>query len=375
MRPRRAAIARRCSWPLRLVASAARLRREVRVGRPGAGQARKLDLVLDWFPNPDHVAIYEAQAKGYFKQVGLDVKPHVPSDPSAPIKQVAAGRADARDLLRARGAAGPRAGAAGGRGRGARPAPAHVADRDRASPASARSATCAESASARPASRTSRPTSRRSSRARSVPPSSVKETNVGASLLPAMLSGQGRRDARRLLERRGRRAAASAARSPGSSPVDRLGRARLRRARAGRQLGQARRPARRPAAVHLGRRPRGERGAARTRAARPSALLDANPDLKAKETARERARHDPDAVPGEQRRPWGYLDPVAWRNYGGWMVEQRPPEGPARHQRGDHERPAAGPGLEVAAGNRPPGVRQRERICTGRIRLDRNAGP
>jgi hypothetical protein len=19
-------------------------------------------------------------------------------------------------------------------------------------------------------------------------------------------------------------------------------------------------------------------------------------------------------------RPWGYMDPVAWRNYGGWMV-------------------------------------------------------
>jgi putative hydroxymethylpyrimidine transport system substrate-binding protein len=53
-----------------------------------------LDLVLDWFPNPDHVAIYEAQARGYFKQVGLDVRTHVPSDPAAPIKQVAAGRAD-----------------------------------------------------------------------------------------------------------------------------------------------------------------------------------------------------------------------------------------------------------------------------------------
>jgi hypothetical protein len=22
----------------------------------------------------------------------------------------------------------------------------------------------------------------------------------------------------------------------------------------------------------------------------------------------------------EGNRPWGYMDPVAWRNYGGWMV-------------------------------------------------------
>ena len=40
------------------------------------------------------MAIYEAQSKGYFRDVGLDVRPRVPSDPSAPIKQVAAGRVD-----------------------------------------------------------------------------------------------------------------------------------------------------------------------------------------------------------------------------------------------------------------------------------------
>ena len=55
-----------------------------------------------------------------------------------------------------------------------------------------------------------------------VPESSVKETNVGASLLPAMLSGQGRRDAGRLLERRGRRAA-PAPPAAWIAPVDRLG--------------------------------------------------------------------------------------------------------------------------------------------------------
>jgi putative hydroxymethylpyrimidine transport system substrate-binding protein len=65
------------------------------------------ELMLDYFPNADHAAIYAAQAKGYFKQAGLDVKIRTPSDPSVPIKQVAAGRMDLAisyepELLRAR---------------------------------------------------------------------------------------------------------------------------------------------------------------------------------------------------------------------------------------------------------------------------------
>jgi len=51
-------------------------------------------LALDWFPNPDHAGIYEALERGYFEQAGLEVDPQIPSDPSAPIKQVAAGRVD-----------------------------------------------------------------------------------------------------------------------------------------------------------------------------------------------------------------------------------------------------------------------------------------
>ncbi len=54
----------------------------------------KLDLELDFYPNPDHSGIYEALRKGYFAGAGLDVAPHNPSDPSAPIKLVAAGHAD-----------------------------------------------------------------------------------------------------------------------------------------------------------------------------------------------------------------------------------------------------------------------------------------
>jgi putative hydroxymethylpyrimidine transport system substrate-binding protein len=59
----------------------------------GAG-TEQFDLALDWFPNPDHAGIYMALDRGYFEEAGLDVRPQAPSDPSAPIKQVAAGRAD-----------------------------------------------------------------------------------------------------------------------------------------------------------------------------------------------------------------------------------------------------------------------------------------
>ena len=64
---------------------------------PSTGSAtspQPFTLELDWYVNPDHAGIFTAIDKGYFRQAGLDVKPQVPSDPSAPIKQVAAGRAD-----------------------------------------------------------------------------------------------------------------------------------------------------------------------------------------------------------------------------------------------------------------------------------------
>jgi putative hydroxymethylpyrimidine transport system substrate-binding protein len=56
--------------------------------------SKRVELMLDFFPNADHAPIYAAQAAGYFRQAGLDVKVRAPSDPSAPIKQVAAGRVD-----------------------------------------------------------------------------------------------------------------------------------------------------------------------------------------------------------------------------------------------------------------------------------------
>ena len=60
----------------------------------GRGAAEPFRLELDFYVNPDHVGVFEALERGYFEEAGLEVSAEVPSDPSAPIRQVAAGRAD-----------------------------------------------------------------------------------------------------------------------------------------------------------------------------------------------------------------------------------------------------------------------------------------
>jgi len=56
--------------------------------------ADKLELLLDWFINPDHGPIIVAQQQGYFAKQGLEVSMVEPADPSMPPKLVAAGKAD-----------------------------------------------------------------------------------------------------------------------------------------------------------------------------------------------------------------------------------------------------------------------------------------
>ncbi|MEA2482006.1 MAG: putative hydroxymethylpyrimidine transport system substrate-binding protein [Thermoleophilaceae bacterium] len=73
----------------------------------GPGGTQKLEVMLDWIPNPDHAGIYTAQGRHLFRDVGLNVKIDRPPDPSSPIKQVAARRVDLAisyepEVLRAR---------------------------------------------------------------------------------------------------------------------------------------------------------------------------------------------------------------------------------------------------------------------------------
>jgi putative hydroxymethylpyrimidine transport system substrate-binding protein len=60
----------------------------------GAGAPRPFSLMLDFFPNADHAAIYAAISRGDFTAAGLNVRPEVPADPSQPLKLLAAGKVD-----------------------------------------------------------------------------------------------------------------------------------------------------------------------------------------------------------------------------------------------------------------------------------------
>jgi putative hydroxymethylpyrimidine transport system substrate-binding protein len=60
----------------------------------GGGSVERVDLVLDYQPNADHAGLYTAIEEGEFKQAKLDVRPRTPSDPSAPLKLLASGKAD-----------------------------------------------------------------------------------------------------------------------------------------------------------------------------------------------------------------------------------------------------------------------------------------
>ena len=59
-----------------------------------SGGTQSMTLMLDWFPNADNVGIYQALAAGDFEKAGLNVHIQVPSDPALPLKLLEAGKTD-----------------------------------------------------------------------------------------------------------------------------------------------------------------------------------------------------------------------------------------------------------------------------------------
>ncbi len=283
-----------------------------------AVKVRSLDVMLDWFPNPDHVAIYQAIESGYFRDVSLDVKPRVPSDPAAPIKQVAAGRADLAISYE----------------------PEVLLAREQGLPVVAVAALVQKPLTSLMATGTSGVGSVRDLRGKrvgtagipyqeayldtilrraNVPKSSVKVTNVGASLLPAMLSGKvdatlgafWNVEGVELRQRRQR---------PRIVPVNRLGVPdydELVLVANSDSLEDKRDDLR----LFISALSRGARTARSDPRAAAEALLDANNDLKARSTRESVRLTIPTLFPEKRTQPFGYLDRVKWRNYGGWMVD------------------------------------------------------
>jgi putative hydroxymethylpyrimidine transport system substrate-binding protein len=59
-----------------------------------SGATQSMTVMLDWFPNADHVGLYQAVANGDFEKAGLNVHIQVPSDPALPLKLLEAGKTD-----------------------------------------------------------------------------------------------------------------------------------------------------------------------------------------------------------------------------------------------------------------------------------------
>lgn len=60
----------------------------------GTSRLEPYTVMLDYVPNADHAGLYAALDAGLYRKAGLDVKLQPPPDPAAPLRLLAAGRAD-----------------------------------------------------------------------------------------------------------------------------------------------------------------------------------------------------------------------------------------------------------------------------------------
>jgi putative hydroxymethylpyrimidine transport system substrate-binding protein len=280
------------------------------------GEAQPFSLTLDFYPNPDHAGIYMAQKLGYFREAGLDLSVSAPSDPSAPLKLLAAGRTDlaisyepevalARDKgldLVAVGALVNRpltsmiwlrkSGIKGvGDLRGKTVATAGISYQD----------AFLKTILARV----------------HLSPSDVKAVNVGFGLLPALVGGSAQAMLGGYvnvegvdLRKRGK--------DPVVTPVDKLGvptydelvlvanRKRLEED-----------PER--FRLFIAALERGTNAAVKQPKAATRAVLEANHDLEPKLTEAEIKATLPLLGARAKGQPYGYMDPGAWREFAGWM--------------------------------------------------------
>lgn len=61
---------------------------------PSVDAARELTLILDWFPNVDHLPIYAAREQGLFAEEGLEINIISPSETADGLKMAASGNVD-----------------------------------------------------------------------------------------------------------------------------------------------------------------------------------------------------------------------------------------------------------------------------------------
>jgi len=280
------------------------------------GEAEPFSLTLDFYPNPDHAGIYMAQKLGYFEDAGLDVDVRTPSDPAAPIKQVAAGRTDLAISYE------PELALADEQGLDV-VAVAALIDRPLTSMIWLKESGIKGIGDLRGKTIATAGIPYQDAYLRTIlaranlSPTDVNVVNVGFGLLPAIVSGRadamlgGFRNVEGVdLRLRGK--------DPVVTPVDQLGvptydelvlvaqRARLDED---------------PEAIRLfaAALARGAAAAVESPNAALEALLKANPALDPKLTRAEVKATLPLLEPSNPAQPYGYMDPAQWSRFTGWM--------------------------------------------------------
>jgi putative hydroxymethylpyrimidine transport system substrate-binding protein len=285
---------------------------------PPAG-VKPFTVMLDWFPNADHAPLYTAIADGYFRAVGLEVHPVVPSETAEPLKLLAAGKVDMAisyepQLLLARDQ-GLKLVSIGALVQ--RPLTsiialptAHVSSvSDLAGKTVGTAGIPYQAAMLRSALRSA-----------GVNPANVKEVNVGFNLVPAMLSGKvaatlgGYWNYEAIqLQLMHKHPVTIPIDQAGVPPYDELVLV-VREAQA-RADGQDLR-----AFMHA--LTQGERAVRADPQAAANLLLKANPSLEGKLQLESIRQTLPAATPANPSDPYGWQEPSQWASFGDWMYAQ-----------------------------------------------------
>ena len=280
------------------------------------GSREGFGLTLDFYPNPDHAGIYMAQKLGYFEEAGLDLSIETPSDPAAPVKQVAAGRTDLAISYE------PEVALAREQGLDV-VAVAALVDRPLTSMIWLKDSGIGGIADLRGKTIATAGIPYQEAYLKTIlaranlSPDDVKTVNVGLGLLPAIVGGKaqailgGFRNVEGIdLRLRGK--------SPVVTPVDRLGVPTYDELVL---VAQGERLSDDPEAIRLfiGALARGTAAAVGDPKLAASAVLDANKSLDPKTTSAEIAATLPLLEPSQKGRPFGYMNPGSWADFAGWM--------------------------------------------------------
>jgi putative hydroxymethylpyrimidine transport system substrate-binding protein len=284
-----------------------------------AAKTKPFAVMLDWFPNADHAALYTAMDRGYFRAVGLNVHAVVPAETAEPLKLLAAGKVDMAisyepQLLLARDQ-GLRLVSVGALVQ--RPLTsiialpgAHVTKvADLAGKTVGTAGIPYQTAELRTALQSA-----------GVNPASVKEVNVGFNLVPAMLSGKVAATLGGFWNYEGIQLELLH-KHPLTIPVNRAGvptydeLIMVVREDEAHTRGQDLR-------AFMQALTQGERAVRADPRAAASPLVKANPSLEPKLQLASIERTLPAALPAGSSDPFGWQEPSAWSSFGSWMLSR-----------------------------------------------------